>query len=153
MRDRERVQTGNKEQSDLFQALGHFLLLHFAFPGVGEKYYTQHLPNKLYEYFSKFEEKWSKTQGKDKFFPLLFLQLPPPPPPRVKIFVQNRIRGCAIFFLPEKLITKEVHLLLLQLAYNCILISRVGHRVLFRSVCSVLFRSLKGTFRSFPFFF
>ena len=30
---------------------------------------------------------------------------------------------------------------------------RVGHRVLFRSVHSVLFSSLKGTFRSFPFFF
>ena len=30
---------------------------------------------------------------------------------------------------------------------------RVGHRVLFCSVRSVLFRSLKGTFRSFPFFF
>ena len=33
------------------------------------------------------------------------------------------------------------------------LFSRVGHRVLFRLVRSVLFRSLKGTFHSFPFFF
>ena len=30
---------------------------------------------------------------------------------------------------------------------------RVGHRVLFPLVRSVLFRSLKGTFCSFPFFF
>ena len=30
---------------------------------------------------------------------------------------------------------------------------RVGHRILFRSVRSVLFRSLKEMFRSFPFFF
>ena len=30
---------------------------------------------------------------------------------------------------------------------------RVGHRVLFRLVSSVLFRSLKRLFRSFPFFF
>ena len=31
--------------------------------------------------------------------------------------------------------------------------TRVGHRVLSRSVRSVLFRSLKGTFQSFPFLF
>ena len=30
---------------------------------------------------------------------------------------------------------------------------RNGHRVLFRSVRSILFRSFKGMFRSFPFFF
>ena len=32
-------------------------------------------------------------------------------------------------------------------------LSRVGHSILFCLVCSVLFRSFKRTFRSFPFFF